>query len=328
MRSSARRGGPAAEVDGVVRDHADADHVGGVEVVESDQRGAAVVGRVAQGAQRADRHAVVAGEHGGRRVVRARAGRRRAGRRGTRGRRRAAPTRGVVDAGGGHARRDSRAGARTGCRRTPGCRRSRCGDAPARAAACVASNMPRRFSSTIESATRLRAGPVDRDDRRAEVALALEVGLVVGHGDEQQRGDALREQGVGDPLLALGGVVGGRDDERVPAGGELALDPGGDLVVERVAQLADDEADGVRAAAAAQAPRERVRAEPQPLGGGEHALDGLGRDEVAGGEDARDGLRAHAREARHVFERRPLLNRHRPPFRPPRLAVPTRRMAT
>ena len=153
--------------------------------------------------------------------------------------------------------------------------------------------------------------PVDGDDGGAEVALALEVGLVVGDGNEQQRADALREQGIRHPLLTLGGVVRRRDQEGEAVRRQLLLDPRGDLVVEGVAELAHDEAEGVRRAPAAEAPRQRVRPEPKPLGGGQHALDRLGRDQLAVREDARHRLRTHAREPRDIVERRTILHRHR-----------------
>jgi hypothetical protein len=85
----------------------------------------------------------------------------------------------------------------------------------------------------------------------------------------------------------------------------------GELVVERVAQLAHDEADRVRRPPAAQVAGERVRPEAQPLGRREHAVDGVGRDEVAVREDAGHRLRAHSGEPGDVFECRALLNRHR-----------------
>ena len=66
-------------------------------------------------------------------------------------------------------------------------------------------------------------------------------------GTTTRPGHPLGDEGLDQLRLVLGGLLGGRADQQVLAQPRLALDPRGELRVERVRQVLDDEADPVRA---------------------------------------------------------------------------------
>src|SRR5690606_32607485 len=91
---------------------------------------------------------------------------------------------------------------------------------------------------------------------------------------------------------------------------QLVLDAGGHFVVEGVAEVAHDEADRIRRATTTEAASERVGPESQSLRGAEHSLYRLGRDQLAIGIDAGDGLRADTGQTGDIVERRSGLHCH------------------
>ena len=94
--------------------------------------------------------------------------------------------------------------------------------------------------------------PVDADDRGAELALTLEVGLVGGDRHHHQRPHTLLEEGLHNALFARRIVIRRGKDHHEAVTGEFPFDASGDKKIERVREVTDHEGDGVRHTAMAQ----------------------------------------------------------------------------